>query len=300
MKKFGPWLAILAIALAVGGMMLASRLTVVRSAWQKKTADSKAKVLDLRKKAAEAQKLVDTARSELQEKLQGWDIVWTSPQTTKGARPGVINITLGTSNGLKPKSVVYVFQPSPDGAGTSFVGPFRVSEDSREANAALIPNWRMRQEDADQWNAGWRFGANWRIRASIPRQHKQQFLEFEALMLRKDELLAAQQLLLQQQQTAKTKAEEHLVLRNKELKGDPDQKNQSLEKFLIEGYHKAVADLELARNATEAEVDALRRQIKRTRDEIDRLTQENTQLVAEEGSNDVPKAATSQKSTSSN
>ncbi len=298
MKKFGIWLVILVIMLAAGGMMLASRLTVVRSGWQKKTADSKAKAVDLRKKAVEAQKLVDTARSDLQETLHGWGFPRIAPQVTKGGQPGVINVALGTANGLQLNSVVYVFQPSPDGAGTSFVGPFKVSA-AQEAQAALTPGWRLRPEDAEQWDKAWRYGPNWRIRLSVPRQHKTQFTDFESMMLKKDEVLADQQQHLQMQQTAKTKAEEQLSLRIKELKGDPDQANQSLDKYLLQGYHKTVAELEIARNAVQADVDALRRQIKRTRDEIERLTQENEQL-AEEGSSDVPKAATSQKTNSQN
>ena len=296
MKKFGIWLAILVVLLAAGGMIVASRLTVVRSSWQKKTADSKAKVLELRKSAVEKQKLVDAARSELQEKIHGWDRYWIAPQVTKGARPGVINVQLGTTLGLQPNAMVFVFQPSPDGAGTSFVGPFKVTA-AQEAQAALTPNWRLTAEESEQWDKAWKYGVNWRIRTNIPRQHKTQFSDFEMMMLRKDELLATQQKNLQRQQTAKTKAEEHLSLRLKELNGDPDQANQSLDKFLLQGYHKAVADLELERNAVEADVDVLRRQLKRTRDEIERLTLENTQL-AEEGSSDVPKAAAGSTTTS--
>ncbi len=297
MKKFGIWLVILVIMLAAGGMMLASRLTVVRSGWQKKTADGRAKALDLRKKAAEAQKLVDTARSDLQQAIHGWDWYRISPQVTKGARPGVLGVALGTSHGLQPNSVIFLFQPSPDGAGTSFVGPFKVvAAQLQEASATLIPNWRLRPEE-EQESQTWRYGPNWRIRSNVPRQHKTQFSEFEMMILTKDELLAAQQQHLQLQQNAKSKAEEHLSLRMKELKGDPDQANQSLDKFLLEGYHKAVADLEIARNAVQADVDELRRQVKRTRDEIERLTQENVQS-AERASSDVPKAAASPKTTS--
>ena len=292
MKKFGIWLVILVILLAGGAMILASKLTVVRSSWQKKTADGKAKVLELRKKSAEAQKLVDTARSDLQQTIFGWDRYWMAPQVTQGrGQPGTINVALGTTQGLSANTVVYVFQPSPDGAGTSYVGPFKVSA-VQEANAALTPNWRL-QPDEDK---AWRYGPNWRIRSNIPRQHRTQFADFEKMMLTKDELLAAQKEHLELQQKAKEKAELHLLLRMKELNGDPDQKNESLDKFLLEGYHKAVADLEIARNKVQAAVDDLRRHIKRTRDEIERLTQENGQL-AEEGSSGVPKAAASPKAT---
>lgn len=291
MKKFGIWLVILVILLAGGGMMLASKLTLVRSSWQKKTADGKAKVLDLRKKAAEAQKLVDTARSDLQQTIHGWDRYWMTQAAQERGQPGTINVGLGTAQ-LQPNSVVYVFQPSADGAGTSYVGPFKVAR-VLEANAALTPNWRL-QPDEDK---AWRFGPNWRIRSNVPRQHRTQFADFEMMMLRKDELLAAQQEHLDLQNMAKAKAELHRTLRMKELNGDPDQKNQSLDKFLLEGYHKAVADLEVARNAVQATVDDLRRQIKRTRDDIERLTQENEQL-ADDGSSDAPKAAANSKATS--
>lgn len=295
MKKFGIWLAILVILLAAGGMIVASKLTVVRSSWQKKTADSKSKAIELRKTAVEKQKLVDAARSDLQAAIHGWDRYWIAPQVTQGrGQPGTINVQLGTNQGLQQNAVVYVFQPSPDGAGTSFVGPFKVSA-VQEAQAALTPNWRILPGEETTW----RFGPNWRIRSNVPRQHRTQFADFEVMMLRKDELLAAQQKHLELQQNAKAKAEEHLALRMKELNGDPDQANQSLDKFLLEGYHKAVADLEIARNAVEADVDALRRQIKRTRDEIERLTQENERL-ADEGSSDVPKAASNQKPTTQN
>ena len=292
MKKFGIWLVILVILLAGGAMIMASKLTVVRSSWQKKTADGKAKVLELRKKAGEAQKLVDSARSDLQQTIFGWDHTWMTQVTQRGGQPGAINVGLGITQGLQPNKEVYVFQPSPDGVGTSYVGPFKVGV-PQEANATLTPNWRL-QPDEDKT---WRFGPNWRIRSSIPRQHRTQFTDYETMMLKHDEMLAEKQEHLELQKKAKTKAEEHLSLRMKELNGDTDQKNQSLDKFLLEGYHKAVADLEIARNAVQAAVDELRRQIKRTHDEIERLTEENGQL-AEEGSSDGPKAAAIPKATS--
>jgi hypothetical protein len=232
----------------------------------------------------------------LQQTIFGWDRFWIVPQVTKGLRPGIIGINLGTSSGLQANSLVYVFQPSPDGAGTTFLGPFKVTA-PQEAQAALTPSWRMRPEELEQWDKAWRYGPNWRIRSNIPRQHKTQFSTFEADTFRKEVLIAEQQLHLQLQHNAKSKAEEHLGLRLKELNGDKDQANQSLDKYLIEGYHKTVADLEFARNVVQADVDELRRQVKRTRDEINRLTLENTQLAAE-GLNDVPKAATGPKTTS--
>lgn len=292
MKKFGIWLAILVMLLALAATPLASRLVQVRSSWQKKTADAKTKVLELRKKADEAEKAVEIAKGELQRTIHGWERYWIA-QVTQGRQPGTLTVGLGTNQGFAPAGnvipIVYAFQPSADGTGMSYVGSFKISA-ADEAQAALIPNWRLRPDE----DKTWRYGPNWRFRSNIPLQHRQQFSEFEKSMLLKDELVQQQQRNLEYQQNAKAKAEEHLKLRLLELNGDPDRANQNLDKYLIDGYHKAVADLELERNKVQAEVDELRRQVKRARDEIEHLTQENERL-ADEGSSGVPRTATNKK-----
>ena len=120
------------------------------------------------------------------------------------------------------------------------------------------------------------------------------FANFEKTMLIKDELVAQQERNLEYQKNAKAKATDQLDLRMKELNGDPALANQNLDKYLKEGYHKTVSDLEIARNLTQGEVDELRRQIKRTRDEIERLTKENEHL-ADQVAGDVPRTATNKK-----
>ncbi len=113
-------------------------------------------------------------------------------------------------------------------------------------------------------------------------------------MLIKDELVAQQERNLEYQKNAKAKAIEQLELRMKELQGDPTLADKNLDKYLVEGYHKTVGDLEKDRNLTQGEVDELRRQIKRTRDEIERLTKEN-ELLADQAAGDVTRAAANQK-----
>jgi hypothetical protein len=286
MKRFGLWLALLVILLAAGGMVLASRLVLIRSSWQKKTADAKANVLDLRVKAAEAQRAVDVAKGDLQRLIHDWERYWIAPQVVAGRQPGTLAIGLGTNQGLAANTVVYAFQPSADGAGMEYVGPFKVSA-VQETQAALTPNWRLRPNEEQSW----RLGPNWRIRSNIPDEHKTQFADFELMMLRKDELLAAQQKHLQIQRDAKSKAEEHLDLRRKELNGDPKNANKSLDKYLVVGYHAAVADMEQERNKVQAEVDELRRRIKRANDEIERVKRENVRL-ADQLSGEAPRTAT--------
>jgi hypothetical protein len=285
MKRFGLWLALLVVLLAVGGMILASRLVLIRGSWQKKTAEAKAKVLDLRVKAAELERVVAVAKGDLQRLIHDWERYWIAPQVVAGRQPGTLAVALGTNQGLTANTVVYAFQPSADGAGMEFVGPFKVSA-VQETQAALTPNWRLRPNEEQSW----RLGPNWRFRSNIPDEHKTQFADFELMMLRKDELLAGQQKHLQIQQEAKAKAEEHLDQRMKELNGDPKNANKNLDKYLVVGYHAAVADMEQERNKVQGEVDELRRRIKRTHDEIERLKRENERL-ADQLSGEAPRTA---------
>jgi hypothetical protein len=293
MKKFGIWLVILVMLLALAGTPLASRLVQIRGSWQKKTADAKAKVLELRKQAEVKEKEVEAAKGELQATIHGWERYWIAPQVTAGRQPGMLAVALGTNVGFAPAGnvipVVYAFQPSADGAGMNYVGSFKISA-AQEAQAALIPNWRLRPDE----DKTWRYGANWRFRTNIPLQHRTMFANFEKTMLIKDELVAQQERNLEYQKNAKAKATDQLDLRMKELNGDPALANQNLDKYLKEGYHKTVSDLEIARNLTQGEVDELRRQIKRTRDEIERLTKENEHL-ADQVAGDVPRTATNKK-----
>src|SRR5690349_22143072 len=128
MKKFGLWLSILVVVLGLVATPFASRVVQIRSSWQKKTADAKAKVLDLRKKADDAEKSLENAKGELQRTIHGWERVWIAPQVLEGRQPGTLNVGLGTSVAFAPAGnvipVVYAFQPSADGTGMSYVGSF--------------------------------------------------------------------------------------------------------------------------------------------------------------------------------
>jgi hypothetical protein len=233
----------------------------------------------------------------LQATIHGWERYWKTQdwnaQVTAGRQPGTLAVGLGTNHGFAPAGnvipIVYAFQPTADGAGMSYVGAFKISA-AQETQAGLIPNWRLRPDE----DKTWRYGVNWRFRSNIPVQHRVQFSNYEKTMLIKDELVAQQQKNLEYQKNAKAKAVEQLELRKKELNGDPALANQNLDKYIIEGYHKSVADLETDRNLTQGEVDELRRQIKRTRDEIKRLTKDNERL-ADQAAGDVPRAAANMK-----
>ncbi len=280
MKRFGILLSIFVLIGGLVGAWAASRLTVIRGSWQQKIVKAKTDVLEKRKRVADQDKLVTTLRQEQQRLIHGWDRYWSTALVNRGRQAGTISLEMGTAQGLKQNDIVYVFQPAADAAGTAYVGPFKVSA-VQEAVSALTPNWRLRGGE----ETAWRYGPNWRIRTNIPNQHKSNFSTQERNLLVKDELLINQQEHLKIQEEAKTRADENLQIRLKELSGGqalPDGvKPESLDLFIVEGFHKAVTETEVVRDGFEAEVDNLRRQLKRTRDEINRLIQDNERLVKE-------------------
>ncbi len=272
----------LGVLIVIGGfigMMFASKLANIRGSWQRKAETLRKDVVEKRKKVAELDKIVNNAKSDLQQAVHGWERYWSGVPVDAGRQPGTLDIPLGTNHGLQPGSVVYVFQPSPDAGGTVYVGPFR-AKDVLEARSAIVPNWRFRPGE----ETAWRYGQNWRIRTNIPQQHKTKFSDYETIFLRKEELFIDQQKHLQAQLEAKKNAESHLLMRQKELNGDSEivktiPKGENLDRFLIDGYHQAVSEAEEARNDVQAAVDELRRQAKRTKDEIERLKTDNERLA---------------------
>lgn len=276
MKRFGIVLSILVLICGGIGMMFASKLIMIRNSWSQKITKANESLVAKRKEAADLERQVVVAKTNLNTAVFDWERYWNGVGTERGRQPGVVVVGLGTAQGLLKGSVVHLFQPSADGAGTNYVGPFKVP-DPEETRAALTPAWRLREGE----DANWRYGANWRIRANVPRQHKTKFSDLEAMLVKKDELFIDQQRNLTIQQEAKKSAEEHLSLRQKELIGDPElaAKNENLERFIVEGYQKAVAELEVARDEVQSIVDELRRQVKRTRDNINQLTDKNGKLA---------------------
>ena len=281
MKRFGIALSILVMIGGFVGMYYSVKLIQVRNSWSQKINKAKEAVAGKEGVVGKRKELVDLerrlllAKTELQRATFDWNRNWSSVGVERGRQQGALGIGLGTTQQIVQGSVVYVFQPTDDG-GTGYAGPFKVTV-AQEAQSALAPFWRLREGE----DANWRIGANWRIRTNIPIQHKTKFIDLEAMLLKKDEILIDKQKHLKIQQEAKASAEEHLGLRQKELNGDPElaPKQESLERYIVEGYHKAVAELEIARDEVQAIVDELRRQTKRTRDRINQLSTENEMLT---------------------
>ena len=139
----------LVLVLSIVAMSFASRIVMVRNSWQQKIAKAKKETLDKRKQAADIERQVIAARSELQQATHGWERYWSGVAVDRGRQPGRLSPAIGTTLGLVQGSVVYVFQPSAQAAEANYVGPFKV-ELAQDAVSSLVPNWRLRPgEDAD-------------------------------------------------------------------------------------------------------------------------------------------------------
>ncbi len=289
MKRFGILVSIFVILGSLGAMWVSSKLVLARNNWSKRVLDARTKAEKSRLELARLEKEVDLKKSDLQRARFDWESVWPVVAVDRGRMAGVLTVALGTQPvpaqpgmerqpGLKQNDVIYLFQPSADGAGTEYVGPFKVTA-IQETSCAVVPFWRFRQGD----DVTWRPGPNWRVRANIPNQHKTTLTIFETQFLQKDEAIVAQQEHLLIQQENKAGADRHLQLRMKELNGDPElePKKNVLDKFVVEGLQKAVADEEVIRDAVQADVDQLRRAVKQARDKIEQLKTDNEKLASE-------------------
>lgn len=281
MKRFGILVSIFVILGSLGAMWVSSKLVLARNNWSKRVLDARTKAEKSRKELATLEKDVAAKKEEVQRAVFGWERYWPAVTVDRARQAGTLVVKLGAQQqGIKQNDVIYLFQPSADGASNVYVGPFKVSASQETAEGtqyAVTPFWRFRQGE----DTNWRPGPNWRVRTNIPKQFKTSLATYEAQFLLKDEAIAAQQEHLAIQQENKAGAERQLQLRTKELNGDPElePKKASLDKFVVEGLQKAVADSEVDRDSVLKDVDQLRRAVKQTRDEIERVKAENERIA---------------------
>ena len=216
-----------------------------------------------------------------------WGRVWDDVAVGQSDNNGVI-INIGSRQELSQEQVLYLFQPKADGSGMVYVGPFRVAtvEDER---AALEPTWRPRPADPNDPNgarqaesAGWRYGAGWRVRDTIPVEVRKNFTNVEVQFALADERLASRRLNLAYQQKLNTDANQQLQRREGELNGglpEMEANRGVLPQDKVDGLVKAIEDAEEVRNEELANVDRLRRELKAAYERYEKLKDENLQLT---------------------
>ncbi len=272
----GKILAALTIIAGLAAPVLTAKLIQVRNGWTRKATKLTA---DYERVIGEKEKLqgqLDVTRAELARTLAPWNLTFNKINTAiTAAAEGKVTIELGTEVGLKEKQWLYGFEMQPDGSSI-YRGVFEITG-VRERQALLKPRWRTRKPDL----AGWK-GGEWRWRTVVPDGYVKRFTDLELLLLKADELLADRQGRLTDVEAMFEESEEQLKFRVAELIGNPELLPQAAT-LPTENRSGLVAALEeeaAVRDAALAEIDGLRRDLRKLAKEIDAIDAQNRELAA--------------------
>lgn len=273
MHTSGKVLAWFVVLLGCGAVVLTGKALAIRTAWmekaQKYEADYARNAVQLDERVVKLQQI----RNELERQMLGWDRYWANiPGGVLDPVKGQIQLDLGTNRGLQDKQVVYVFVQNPDGTST-YAGNFRVST-VQPARAALDAVWRVRPGDLGAIPQG-----RWRVRTMIPTPDQTRFTDLEVQLLVADEQLAASHRGLELQVALGKVAEQHSDFRFKEVNGDPALAANEVPPEIKAGLLATMAEVEESRNTALAEVDHLRRELKTTNEEFNRILGLNQELT---------------------
>ena len=182
------------------------------------------------------------------------------------ARTSTLSINAGSTKGITPNMMLYAFQLDKNNA-PSYVGAFNAVQ--LQPNLTVLkPAFRVRADDVPNWTGG-----NWRMRAMIPASFASRIAGLESDLVVADETLAKQQ--------------NNLEIQSKLLAAARDQRDERIAELLgggkanpaPSGLLTEITGAEDQRDASLLEVDRLRRNISGTQQHIERLIQENNELV---------------------
>ncbi len=291
MNIFGKILTWGVVLAACAAVVLTSKVVTYRNSWAKRIEELQKKNEDKAKSIAEKRRVLRERRGELSRVMLGWDRYWDGINTGVSVEkvadgPDEVDVAgqnIGTNFGLglvagKEPPVVHLFMP--DGKdGSIYVGAFQPPNPValEENRVALKPTWRIHGGEAESWKPG-----NWRWRMRIPSSFEGRFGQLYADLALADELLATKRRNLVLQNKLYQVSELHRDYRLQELLGPPDPPklgpNDKIDHYLI-GLVKAIELEEERRNAAQAEVDRLRREMEQKKKQLRELIDKNRELA---------------------
>jgi hypothetical protein len=285
MGKVGVWLVVIA---AAAGTLLTAKLVQVRNSWTRKSVAFQQQYQTLKPKVAELKEQLARLESEYFQSQELWG-KYLSDVTTTMQRPaeGVVAIDRGTNHGIRENMSMYGFEILPDGS-TVYRGDFTVIT-ARDVVAQLQPNWAIRPEDVQTWQQN----GKWRWRIVLPPSYQPGFDNQNAAIIKADDVLAERRTKLAKETALEKVNQDQLALREAELVGGaPLSKDPEVEVEFRDGLVAAVEQAEEERNQVLLKVDNLRRQLRATQREVERLRTDNI-----EQSRKLPQPATTVGST---
>lgn len=288
MHVLGKVLLFLTIVAAAAATAFTARMIQVRNSWMKQAETLKAEneqyVRDIAAEEAELERL----QRELNLMLLNWGTP-VSGFTVTQASPSVVTVPIGTRHGVPSgqnrqpagqNPMLYAFRPDSDGSGMIWVGSF-YAQRVADAETDLVPTWTVRAGEADPWSTP---GTRWRVWPRLPSAAVTRFGKLQQALIAADEQLSSKNNYLQVQQGLLDDANRHNRLRREELLGPPNPPAPPAELEDMEYSHgllAAIAAEDEARNTAEAEVDRLRRVLKRSYQTLDVYRSDNVELVKE-------------------
>lgn len=215
------------------------------------------------------------SRQKLQSVKVGWGYEWNFPpggaiQVVQGRL--AVN-GLGTSNGLTRRQVtdgngqarelapvVHVFTDNGQG-GSRYVGEFIADISPNgltETSSVLIPTWAASPEEQQTWD----FSGKVRLRSQTPSGDRSAVEHLHQTIQLTFSQLTQTGLRLEEQKRLNAAADEALQARKNELLGDAAAADNPEHPEYKLGLVQTLVDVEEERNAVQAAVDELRRQLK--------------------------------------
>jgi len=279
MHALGKFFLFLIVAGSVGAIYMSSRAFEVRNSWLK-LSERLEKEVETNKLAADKS---DSEREKLTLQFESlarpWQAYWTGIKVDRqpGAEAvGGLLIQLGLPLLKQPADaanpiLIHAFQPVPGSNEPAYVGEFKV-EQLGEGQSVLMPNWRLRPNEVDQWIVG----ENWHFREAIPAGNKALIGALEEQLSEGLERLLARQAELAQTEAIIARTQEVLASRVGDIEGipNPQEKQDKLPPEYVAGLQQTILDEEAAVNAVTADVQQLRDELFDIQQRIDELKRE--------------------------
>lgn len=271
MGKVGVWLVVIAAAVST---VFTAKLIQVRNSWTKKVSGLKSTYQALQPKIAELTEQQVRLEAELFRSTELWGKYWNGVLTQVRPADGVVQLGIGTNNGVAEKKVLYGFEILQDGT-TVYRGDFTVVT-ARDVQSQLQPNWKVRTEDVQTWQPQ----ANWRWRNVLPPGYQPRFDQHLLAISRADQILADRKSKLVVETGLEVQSKDQLNRREAELKGGEQlSKDPVVDIEFRDGLVAAVEEAEEARNKVLLKVDELRRRLRVVQHGIDHQKEENLELT---------------------
>ncbi len=280
MGKVGVWLVVIAAAVST---VFTAKLIQVRNSWTKKVTGFKTAYQALQPKIAELNEQQARLESELFRATELWGKYSNNVLTQVRPNDGVVQVAIGTNNGVVEKKVLYGFEILQNGTSV-YRGDFTVVT-ARDVQAQLQPNWKVRPDDVQTWQPQ----ANWRWRNVVPTGYQPRFDQQLLAIWESDRTLAGRKEKLAVETGLDVAAQEQLKRREAELVGGGQlSKDPAVDIEYRDGLVAAVEEAEESRNQVLRKVDELRRRLRVVQHSIDDQKVVNLELTLK-----LPQPATS-------